>query len=353
MTNYIGLLDFCEEKKDENDEDLEYQLSVANAVDRVRMIVDNFGDDSVTVLTSFGVQSGVMLALVAEACPEVRVMYINTQGPTSERDLEYGCQLLDVLGLKNFTIAKAKVTRGEFSEGMKVLGVAPDKSEGQNALHKLSQDVFKVQPLKQECASSNVKCLLSGVRRGQTRDRDHFNFIQYSENDPAKAHPILDWSDEECLEFMRFKSIPSHPELDSLLGVMASSEESVNAMVEISSSISSSSGSSLRSRRPSRGSDMECGIHVQANGGVSNSKNPIPPVPNLVIGKGKCRFCKATKKLLADWDIDYVEAPAHLFPHLIPDGTKTVPVVYLNKKLVGGYDNLCEYFEVEDTLNVE
>jgi len=63
MTNNIGLLEFCEETKDENDEDLKNQLSVANAVDRVRIIVDNFGDDSVTVLTSFGVQSGVMLAL--------------------------------------------------------------------------------------------------------------------------------------------------------------------------------------------------------------------------------------------------------------------------------------------------
>ena len=55
---------------------------------------------------------------VAEACPDVRVLYIDTQGPTSQRDLEYGRQLLDHLGLPNFSVAKADVTRDEFKEGM-------------------------------------------------------------------------------------------------------------------------------------------------------------------------------------------------------------------------------------------
>ena len=51
-----------EEKADDN-YDFEYELSEASAVDRVQKIVNAFGSESVTVLTSFGVQSGVMLAL--------------------------------------------------------------------------------------------------------------------------------------------------------------------------------------------------------------------------------------------------------------------------------------------------
>ena len=54
---------FCEEKIDPN-EDLEYLLSNATSgVGRVRLLVDQFGADSVTVLTSFGVQSGIMLSI--------------------------------------------------------------------------------------------------------------------------------------------------------------------------------------------------------------------------------------------------------------------------------------------------
>ena len=52
-----------EEKKVDEDDLLECQLSTSAALDRVEIIFDHFGSDSVTLLTSFGVQSGVMLAL--------------------------------------------------------------------------------------------------------------------------------------------------------------------------------------------------------------------------------------------------------------------------------------------------
>lgn len=294
---------------------------------------------------------------VAEACPDIRVLYINTQGPTSERDLEYGRQLLDILGLHNFTVAKADVTREEFREGMEEVGISPDKSpeDGKsNVFHVLSQDVFKVTPLKQDCAASGVKCLLSGVRRGQTRDRDHFKFLQYSEGiDPSKGHPILDWSDETCLEFLRLKNIPPHPELNSLLEVVVSNASS-NSVTAPGEERHYHRKSSLRSRRPSRGSEKECGIHVQSNDkSLTSGSNPVPTIPNVVVGKIKCKFCKAAKELLAESDVDYVDVPVHLFPHLIPAGTQTVPVIYLDKKLIGGYGNLCEYFDVEDTLNTK
>ena len=45
------------------DGDLEDELSLTSAAERVKMIVEHFGIDYVTLLTSFGVQSGVMLSL--------------------------------------------------------------------------------------------------------------------------------------------------------------------------------------------------------------------------------------------------------------------------------------------------
>merc|ERR1712087_663668 len=98
---------------------------------------------------------------------------------------------LDVLGLNNFTISKADVTRDDFRSGMREVGIT--ETDHKDVFDKLSQDVFKIAPLKKECAASGVKCLLSGVRRGQTSDRDRFIFIQFPHGGPAKAHPILDW----------------------------------------------------------------------------------------------------------------------------------------------------------------
>lgn len=56
--------EYYEEKTDDfYHNELEWKLATASAVDRVRMVIDHFGTESVTLLTSFGVQSGVMLAL--------------------------------------------------------------------------------------------------------------------------------------------------------------------------------------------------------------------------------------------------------------------------------------------------
>jgi len=320
----------------------EQKLANSTAVDRVRMITDRYdgGSDSVTVLTSFGVQSGVMLALVAEACPNIRVLFIDTQSPTSQRDLSYGRQVLSHLGLNNFEIAKAKFTREEFAEGMAEVGV--HHVDQKDVFHTLSQDVFKITPLKK--ATTDTKCLLSGVRRGQTKSRDSLPFLRYSgSEDPDKAHPILDWSDEDCLDFLKMKKIPPHPELNSLLDdVLPSSKNKKPRKNSLSSS--------LRSKRDERGEGQECGIHiVQDEKRVGNV--PVPSLPNIVIGKKKCRYCVGAKELLNDSGIEYVEAPVHLFTHLIPADAKTLPVVYLNKKLVGGYDRLCEHLGVDDILN--
>ena len=232
------------------------------------------------------------------------------------------------------------------------VGITPNKEgDSQKIFHTLSQDVFKVTPLKQECVSSNVQCLLSGVRRGQTRERDHFKFLQYSQDPASKAHPILDWTDEQCLEYLRLKEIPPHPELNSVLDDMIKSPENTTPNKPGFRRMNSS----LRSRRNSRDYGKECGIHVQTTDDDSKMrvKDPIPSLPNVVVGKIKCKFCVAAKNLLADSGIDYVEAPVHLFSHLIPAGTKTVPIVYLDKKMIGGYSNLCEYLDVEDTLNTK
>jgi len=343
---------FIEEKKDDDNDTTadESFLECASAVDRVRMTVDRFGSDSVVLLTSFGVQSGVMLSIVAEACPDVRVLFIDTQGPSSQRDLDYGRKLLDHVGLKNFSVAKADVTREEFQHGMEEVGISPNtritpedterNGGGKNVFQALSQDVFKVTPLKKECEALNVQCLLSGVRRGQTSERDHFKFLQYNEGGPAKGHPILDWSDTQCLAFLSLKGVPPHPELSNIVNAPKNFRRSP---------------SFLRSHRPSdREEGRECGIHVQEEKKSSKDcKDPVPALPNIVVGKVKCKFCIAAKELLGDLGIEYVEAPVSLFPHLIPAGTKTVPVVYLDKQLIGGYGKLCEHLNVEDTLNTK
>lgn len=169
-------------------DDFEERLADAgDAVDRIKLVVDHFGGpDAVTLMTSFGVQSGVMLGLVAESYPRMRVMYIHTQSATSERDLEYGRRVMRAVGKPedSLVVAKADVTREEFREGMVAVGY---KTSGDD-FRAMSQDVFKITPMKRQCADSGIKVLISGARRGQTAMRDGLKFVQSSHgSDPAKV----------------------------------------------------------------------------------------------------------------------------------------------------------------------
>lgn len=331
----------------------ESDLANTTAVDRIRMLVNRYGKGSTAVLTSFGVQSGVMLSLVAETFPDLLVVFIDTQSPTSQRDLAYGRQLLKAFGLTNLYVARADVTREDFRVGMEAVGVSPqDKS-----FHPMSQDVFKMEPLERAVAENKISCLLSGVRRGQTSERNHFKFAEIlgNEKGPTKGHPILDWSDDKCLTFLCSKDLPSHPEFGGLVAKMAGENAAPNKLVELSSSSSSRprrarTRTTLRSMRRSRSPNKECGIHTRGRKS-SGTGDRSPPVSNVVVGKPNCRFCKGAKALLDEHGIDYTEAPVDLFGHLIPAHVTTVPVVYLNDNHIGGYADLCQHLGVKDMLN--
>lgn len=144
------------------------------------------------------------------------------------------------------------------------------------------------------------------------------------------------------MAYLRIKNIPPHPELNSLGKVIDASKN--NQTVE-----NASSSSILRIRRAERGAGMECGIMSKQNASCQAMALYLR-CQMLWLENSNADSVLQPRSSLPTW-IDYVEAPVHLFSHLIPAGMKTVPVVHLNKQLIGGYDSLCNYLEVEDIIN--
>jgi glutaredoxin 3 len=65
--------------------------------------------------------------------------------------------------------------------------------------------------------------------------------------------------------------------------------------------------------------------------------------------KTTCSFCVAAKELLKDKQLEYVEKNIEIPKYraellsMYPD-VKTVPQIYLEEKLIGGYDSLVNFF---------
>lgn len=67
-----------------------------------------------------------------------------------------------------------------------------------------------------------------------------------------------------------------------------------------------------------------------------------------IISKDQCPYCVKAKELLKIKNIEFEEQKIHVdimveeFLSLVPEGTKTVPQIWLDDEYVGGYTQLAE-----------
>lgn len=67
-----------------------------------------------------------------------------------------------------------------------------------------------------------------------------------------------------------------------------------------------------------------------------------------IISKDQCPYCVKAKELLKIKNIEFEEQKIHVdimveeFLSLVPEGTRTVPQIWLDDEYVGGYTQLAE-----------
>lgn len=69
-----------------------------------------------------------------------------------------------------------------------------------------------------------------------------------------------------------------------------------------------------------------------------------------IYSKSSCPYCKEAKFLLKKHDISYEEIDielnkTYLLEMIKKSNRKTVPQIFINKKHVGGYDDLCIFLK--------
>lgn len=89
-----------------------------------------------------------------------------------------------------------------------------------------------------------------------------------------------------------------------------------------------------------------------------NSKLPLKLIdllskfPNLIVTKKNCPHCVMAKSTLKQKNVDFEEVDGMENQDLVRQITekekyKTFPMIYLNRKFIGGNSNLQEYYENE------
>ncbi len=211
----------------------------------VRWAHRSFHDDLI-LTSSFGGESAVMLHLVAQVVPTIRVVFIDTGYlfPETYRFME---ELRDRLELDvrvyapRLTSARLEAIHGQLWQG--------DPS----ALARY-QRVTKVEPMQRALDELRPKAWLAGLRRSQTQHRSSLQHVE-RQGPYTKICPILDFTDDDVRRYLKEYDLPYHPLY----------EQGYRSIGDVHSTQPTLAGQDAREGRL-LGDQRECGLHTTLAG---------------------------------------------------------------------------------------
>lgn len=180
---------------------LSAELEKLKAGERLELLAERFGDRLVAS-TSFGIQSAVMLDLIARHAPQVPVVFIDT-GFLFPETYRYAEELTEITGIDlrvyqpQMSSARLEALHGKMWE-------QDGKLQEQYGL------ITKVEPMNRALSEIGGDVWLSGVRRSQSSSRTDRALAERQKR-TLKVYPILDWADAQVSAYMHDRGLPPHP----------------------------------------------------------------------------------------------------------------------------------------------
>ncbi len=174
------------------------RLEAATPEERLAFAVETFGD-KLLFTSSFGAGSGVLLHMWSRVAPHLPVVMVDT-GFLFDETIAYKDMLAKDFGLK-VEIARPTQSRDDFiwEHGADIQSRDPDLCCAKN----------KVDPLKPWIARSLG--WVSGLRRDQSRTREHVAILLPTEDGPIKVHPLATMTADDVRTYVEKHAIPEHP----------------------------------------------------------------------------------------------------------------------------------------------
>lgn len=205
----------------------------------LRLALSSEAGLSPVVLSSFGADSAVLLALTARVDPTTPVVFLDT-GMHFFQTLAYRKSLSERLGLTDVRL------------------IAPDpqdrdREDAKNDLWRTNTDdccdLRKVRPMQR--ALNGADAVITGRSRHETAERSDLRPFELFEG-RVRVNPLHDWTTERMQAWMAVEGLPTHPLVEQ--GYLSIGCWPCTRAVE--------SGEDARSGRWSGAEKTECGIHL-------------------------------------------------------------------------------------------
>tara|TARA_Y100001968_G_scaffold250647_1_gene235743 strand:- start:66 stop:836 length:771 start_codon:yes stop_codon:yes gene_type:complete len=231
---------FLKKSIDEISKDLE-KLS---AEDQLQWGFEQF-KERFALTTSFGIQSAVLLhmTIVLKSKTKPKVIWIDT-GYLPKETYSYAEELTKLFNL-DLVVEQSPISPARMEALYGRLWETGIKED----LEKYHQ-IRKVEPLEKTLSNLNVHCWASGVRKGQTKNRQSMSHIDYI-RERLTLRPLLNWTKKDIFYYMEKNNLPQHPLF----------EKGFSTVGDWHSSKAENSKLKGRSTRFG-GISEECGIHI-------------------------------------------------------------------------------------------
>ncbi len=164
------------------------------------MITEEFAG-KITLVSSFGSGSALLLSLVAEVDTDLPVLFLDTKKHFPET-LEYVETLKKHLGLTNVKFLEPRVDL--------VKNIDPG-GELWNSQPNRCCWLRKVEPLQRELKEGEYKALITGRKRYQTAQRAEMDTIEMNEDGRFRINPLALWDKKRLDEELKKRKLPEHP----------------------------------------------------------------------------------------------------------------------------------------------
>ena len=174
------------------------------AIKRIELACRLYGDGLI-MSTSFGIQSAVMLHLVARMNNQIPIVFVDTEylEPDTYRFKQHLTERLS-LSVRTYrpvmSAAEQEALRGKLWE------------QGEEGIreYKLTR---KVEPMNRAVQELHAAAWIAGLRRDQSDSRKDREAAE-QQRQIVKIYPVIDWTAKDIFEYMKKYDLPYHPHWD-------------------------------------------------------------------------------------------------------------------------------------------
>lgn len=186
---------------DKNLANLQKKYGELDASDLLRVMITQEFQGKIALISSFGADAALLLALVAEIDPATPIFFLET-GKHFPETLDYAQTLKNQLNLQNLHFLKPdQEMLARIDENGDLWSSNPDRCCW----------LRKVEPLERAVKELKLTALITGRKKYQNSERAALQTIELDDKNIFRINPLANWDKARQKAEFANKNLPEHP----------------------------------------------------------------------------------------------------------------------------------------------